>query len=54
MANCSDLPLHSVPMADLFGADAPPSSPPETLREDAPLADRLRPRALDEVIGQEH
>ncbi|WBY17653.1 replication-associated recombination protein A [Erythrobacteraceae bacterium WH01K] len=41
-------------MADLFGDDAPPSSPPETLREDAPLADRLRPRALDEVIGQEH
>ncbi|AOL24281.1 Replication-associated recombination protein RarA [Erythrobacter litoralis] len=46
------------PMADLFGDDAPPSPSPGTLsgagRDDAPLADRLRPRALDEVIGQEH
>ncbi|GGO97769.1 ATPase AAA [Stakelama pacifica] len=24
------------------------------MREDAPLADRLRPRTLDEVVGQEH
>ncbi|APE26973.1 replication-associated recombination protein A [Aurantiacibacter gangjinensis] len=40
-------------MADLF-ADDLPQTPPETLREDAPLADRLRPRALSEVIGQEH
>jgi putative ATPase len=31
-------------MADLFAAEAPP----------APLADRLRPTALDEVVGQEH
>jgi putative ATPase len=31
-------------MADLFAAPAPP----------APLADRLRPRALDEVVGQDH
>ena len=41
-------------MADLFAADPAPepheSAPPET----APLADRLRPAALDEVIGQEH
>ena len=41
-------------MADLFGEPAAPSSGAEPLREDAPLADRLRPAALDEVIGQEH
>ncbi len=41
-------------MADLFGTDTPPSPPHDTVRDDAPLADRLRPRALDEVIGQEH
>jgi len=41
-------------MSDLF-ADTPASS--STVAEpaaDAPLADRLRPRALDEVIGQDH
>ncbi len=42
-------------MADLFGNDAPPpSSGKEEPRDDAPLADRLRPRDLGEVIGQEH
>jgi len=42
-------------MADLF-PDTVASSPPrdDEPRPDAPLADRLRPRALDEVIGQEH
>lgn len=40
-------------MADLFADDAP-QSPTEVVREDSPLADRLRPRSLDEVIGQEH
>jgi putative ATPase len=40
-------------MADLF-ADELPSPLPETVREDAPLADRLRPRDLTEVVGQEH
>ncbi|MEM7687972.1 MAG: replication-associated recombination protein A [Pseudomonadota bacterium] len=47
-------------MADLFGED-PPASPDgsqkprdDAFRADAPLADRLRPRALSEVIGQEH
>ncbi len=34
---------------DLF--DPPPSDAP---RPPAPLADRMRPRSLDEVIGQEH
>jgi len=38
-------------MPDLFAADPLPQ---DALREDAPLADRLRPRALAEVIGQEH
>ncbi|MDP8914353.1 MAG: replication-associated recombination protein A [Pseudomonadota bacterium] len=39
-------------MADLFENDAPPPSPaaPDT----APLADRLRPATLAEVVGQEH
>jgi len=45
-------------MADLFGDDAPtpPSSEAcsESGREAAPLADRLRPGTLAEVIGQEH
>ena len=39
-------------MADLF-ADDPPADHADASRADAPLADRLRPRALDEVIGQE-
>ncbi len=38
-------------MADLFGADAPPAAVPA---DTAPLADRLRPAFLDEVVGQEH
>jgi len=41
-------------MADLFADDPPPAPAPEEPRPDAPLADRLRPRSLDEVIGQEH
>jgi len=41
-------------MTDLF-ADTPSPPPHEhEPRADAPLADRLRPRALSEVIGQEH
>ncbi|QIG81036.1 replication-associated recombination protein A [Stakelama tenebrarum] len=39
-------------MADLF-ADQTQASPEET-SPNGPLADRLRPRALDEVVGQEH
>ncbi|MFY8048920.1 MAG: replication-associated recombination protein A, partial [Erythrobacter sp.] len=40
-------------MTDLFGQDAspPPSGAPTA---DAPLADRLRPASLGEVVGQEH
>src|SRR5690606_13670431 len=41
-------------MADLFADDLPPPVPQEVPRDDAPLADRLRPQSLDEVIGQEH
>jgi putative ATPase len=41
-------------MADLFADDLPPALSPSPPRADAPLADRLRPHALDEVIGQEH
>lgn len=40
-------------MADLF-ADDPPQGTPDVPGPDAPLADRLRPRDLSEVIGQEH
>ena len=40
-------------MVDLFGPDpsAPNPSPPS---ENAPLADRLRPTILEEVVGQDH
>ncbi len=41
-------------MADLFADDTPPPRAPDRQRDDAPLADRLRPRNLGEVIGQEH
>jgi len=41
-------------MADLFADDLPPAQSQEAPPEDAPLADRLRPRSLEEVIGQEH
>ena len=40
-------------MADLFTDDLPPP-PRDAPRPDAPLADRLRPQKLDEVVGQEH
>ena len=41
-------------MADLFGDDTPPTPARDEPRDDAPLADRLRPRALTDIIGQEH
>ena len=40
-------------MADLF-ADDLPAPPPDEPAADAPLADRLRPRVLADIIGQEH
>src|SRR5688500_17554241 len=41
-------------MADLFADAVPPSAPPEQLSPHAPLADRLRPGSLEDVVGQEH
>ena len=41
-------------MPDLFANDPQASLPPDEPAEGAPLADRLRPRALSEVVGQEH
>ena len=40
-------------MTGLFPDDLPPQATDEP-RDDAPLADRLRPRALGEIIGQNH
>jgi putative ATPase len=40
------------PAEDLFGP--PPSEPISPPGADAPLAERLRPRALAEVVGQDH
>ena len=51
------MPKHTLSrftMADLFADDPPQTPRTEILREDAPLADRLRPTSLDEVIGQDH
>jgi putative ATPase len=47
------VPPKTAPPADLFGPATPaePSAAPPAAR---PLADRLRPRSLDEVIGQDH
>ncbi len=39
-------------MADLFASFDPPAR--ETAPENAPLADRLRPRTLADVVGQDH
>jgi putative ATPase len=41
-------------MADLFADQELPSRPADAPSASAPLADRLRPRSLDEVVGQEH
>ncbi|HEU4704240.1 MAG TPA: replication-associated recombination protein A [Sphingomicrobium sp.] len=40
-------------MADLFAAQHPERRP-DAPAANAPLADRLRPKSLDEVVGQEH
>jgi len=40
-------------MADLF-ADQETARQPDVAAPNAPLADRLRPTSLDEVVGQEH
>ncbi len=41
-------------MTDLFADDPPQTPVSDPQREGAPLADRLRPRSLDEVVGQDH
>ncbi|RDE09774.1 replication-associated recombination protein A [Pelagibacterium lacus] len=41
-------------MSDLFPEDVPSLRPHEEPAGDRPLADRLRPRSLDDVIGQQH
>ena len=41
-------------MADLFGDEAIQARQPEAAPANAPLADRLRPTSLSEVVGQEH
>ena len=41
-------------MADLFPDTIPERAAPDEPRADAPLADRLRPQALADVVGQEH
>ena len=41
-------------MADLFASDSDPTPPPAPPGENAPLADRLRPQNLGEVVGQDH
>ncbi|MGI8706009.1 MAG: replication-associated recombination protein A [Sphingomicrobium sp.] len=40
-------------MADLFGEQAP-AAPPQQAAPNAPLADRLRPTSLGEIVGQGH
>ena len=42
------------PMADLFADEVAPSRPVDAAPAHAPLADRLRPKSLEEVVGQEH
>jgi len=41
-------------MSDLFADQEIPTQAPEEPAANAPLADRLRPRTLGEVVGQEH
>ena len=41
-------------MADLFADQDVPARQPQAPPANAPLADKLRPRSLDEVVGQDH
>ena len=43
-----------VGMADLFADDPPAGTATSEPSDDAPLAERLRPRGLEDVVGQEH
>jgi len=60
-AKCDDLPFRDfaraasvLPMSDLFDTLPADSQADPAPGPDAPLADRLRPRSLDEIIGQDH
>ncbi len=52
MCNPEQRPYSSC-MADLFGDSASAAAPPASAAN-APLADRLRPKSLGDVVGQEH
>ena len=52
MTRATDAPISSL-MADLL-AGLEPAPPPDLPAPDAPLADRLRPRRLEDVVGQDH
>ncbi|GAA4643258.1 replication-associated recombination protein A [Pontixanthobacter gangjinensis] len=41
-------------MTDLFPDDLPPETPRDNPTSDSPLADKLRPGTLGEVVGQDH
>jgi putative ATPase len=41
-------------MDALFGPDDQDRPPPDRAPVDGPLAARMRPRTLDEFVGQEH
>ena len=47
------MPTRSTQPSDLFGPAAPPEASGASPAA-RPLADRLRPRTLDEVVGQDH
>ncbi|HEX8431796.1 MAG TPA: AAA family ATPase, partial [Longimicrobium sp.] len=43
------------PSLDMFGEpEPPPRTVPAAASPDAPLAERMRPRTLDEIVGQPH
>jgi putative ATPase len=50
----SSLSSYIEPMADLFADALPAATAADAPAVDAPLADRLRPSRLEEVVGQEH
>jgi putative ATPase len=47
-------PRKAAPTADLFAATAPPETDMPGATAARPLADRLRPATLSEVVGQDH
>src|SRR5512137_1257254 len=49
MLSCTALSVYNHPMSDLFD-----HAMHERMKTEAPLAARMRPRTLDEYIGQEH